>query len=405
MIFDVFIVGGGLSGLNTASHLLKNSDLRIGLADRKRSGQNNPARFTFSELIKTYGLEDCIINTYNSFGILSYHGARVVHDYPDAVFFALDYNKACNIFLTWLSSRQNFIKYNCRVNDIEIDENFINVNLADGKKIKTKLMIDASGSSHFSLKYLNIAKPSLYSHSFGQSFTGCNNTNSDTAYFVGASVAYGSGGGWYYPIGRSEASFGMALITKTKQFPAKELREKYDRAKNEIEPICSFLKNAGPVKYEVGTIPIQPIYKYVHDRILIVGDSGGQATSWMCMGVEPVLSNSEMAAKAILNARTKTDFDLEKLNEYQDAWDKKNKKIFDHIENQSTKIWFLGEDVWDFIIEKDLKKINSKQFYDRIKTNAYLMPPWKALPRWLLFRFQHLFDFGKYKQHQAGDIS
>ena len=55
-----------------------------------------------------------------------------------------------------------------------------------------------------------------------------------------------------------------------------------------------YLKNADPIHFEVGTIPIQPIKKFYHDRLLLVGDSAGQATSWMCTGVEPAIKNSDM---------------------------------------------------------------------------------------------------------------
>jgi len=399
-MLDVFIIGGGLAGLNAARKLVKDPSLSIGLADLKRPEKNNPARFTFTDIIQPYGLSDCVINSYNSFGILTYHGAEVVHSYDEKVFIAFEYNKACKKLLDHNLTFRNFYKYDERVLHIKQQNQFVEVILSSGKQIQAKILIDASGTSHLSLKYLKIPQPRLYSHSFGQSFIHCTNKNTSTAYFVGASVDFGSGGGWYYPTGETDASFGMALVTENKQFPAKELRDKYFTAKTSIEPIRSFLKNAQPVKYEVGTIPIQYIAKLVYERILIVGDAAGQATPWMCMGVEPALLNSDMVANAILKAKEGNDFCLERLNDYQEEWDTANKETYRAIENQSTKIWFMNEAVWDFIIEKDLKNLTSMQFYQRIKSNRFLMPKHKALFKWAQFRLLHLFDYKKYKHHK-----
>ena len=88
------------------------------------------------------------------------------------------------------------------------------------------------------------------------------------------------------------------------------------------------------------------------------------------------------------------------LIQYQDEWNKQNDDNFKIVTSLNPKIWFMGEDVWDFIIEKDLNALNSKEFLERIRFNKHLMPKYKALYRWALFRLKHLFEWQKYKRYK-----
>ena len=61
--FDVFIIGGGLAGLNSAKRLLLETPLQIGLTEIPGSKNNNPARITFKNTILNYDLSDSILGT------------------------------------------------------------------------------------------------------------------------------------------------------------------------------------------------------------------------------------------------------------------------------------------------------------------------------------------------------
>ena len=84
---------------------------------------------------------------------------------------------------------------------------------------------------------------------------------------------------------------------------------------------------------------------------------------------------------------------------YQELWDTENKKTFDYIENQKIKLWYQGEEVWDFIIRKDLNNLSAQEFYDRIRYNKHLMSKMKGLFKWILYRLEILGKGKKYKQH------
>jgi len=400
--FDVFIIGGGLAGLNSGRRLLSETSLQIGLTEIPRPKENNPARITFKDTVLNYDLSDSILAEYTSFGEFSYHGARTIHKFHDKQFVSLDYNKACTRILNLLKLGKNFYYYTKKVSGIEVLDNFVIIHFYTGDKVKTKLLIDASGTSHLVLNKYNLPKPSLYSHSFGRSFIGCCNENIDEAYFIASSVDYGSGGGWYYPINRDRTSVGFAMITNTPSSPTKEIKEKFLKAIHEVSPINRYLAEAQPQQYETGAIPIQRAKNFYRDRMLIVGDAAGQATPWTCMGVEPALKSSDLVVDTVKEAFRKNDFSLVLLSRYQTIWEEENKIAYDIMDNFKVKMWFWGEDVWDFIIEKDLNNLTPEQFLKRIRYNEKnFETKMITLLKWGSFRIKHFRERKKYKQHKT----
>lgn len=400
--FDAFIIGGGLAGLSCGKRLLSETSLQLGLTEIPKSENNNPARITFRDIIHNHDLTDCISAQYRSFGEFSYHGARAVHNFPDSPFVLLDYNQACAKILNQLKLSNNFRYYSNKVIDIINTENFVVIEFDTGKRVKTKLLIDASGTSHLVLNKYDLNQPALYSHSFGRSYLGCHNEDIDSAYFIASSVDYGSGGGWFYPMGRDRASVGFAMITNSSHFPKREIRGKFLNAIREVFPINRYLADARPQQYEIGTIPIQRAKQFYRDNILIVGDAAGQATPWTCMGIEPALKSSDLLVNTAKEAFKKNDFSSSLLCEYQKSWDQENKVAYDIMNNFEIKMWFWGEDIWDFIIEKDLDNLTASQFLNRIRYNElYTKSKLINLFRWGCFRMRHFHERKKYKQHKS----
>ena len=395
---DVLIVGGGLAGLSTAKSILANSNYKVCLIEKKKNSDNNALRLTFTDVIKNYDLMDCIRAEYNSFGIMSCYGARSMHRFDDNRFVALDYKKSCDKFLNDLLSNSNFNCISDRATELDINEKYVRVSLKNNSPIDAKIFVDASGSGHFSLVQRDLGLPKLYSHSFGQSFEDCANGNVNEAWFFGASADYGSGGGWYYPLDEDKASVGFAVITQSSKFPSVRVREKYFKAIKEINPINQYLKSAKPVKLEAGTIPIDHISGFSGQRLLVTGDAAGQATPWMCMGIEPILYNSDMVADVAISALDANDFSASYLSKYDAEWNKKRLVQFNSVKNMNPQIWFAGDAVWDFIIEKDIALLTPQQFYERVRYNRHLMSGWTSFFRWSLFRLKHVRDWNKYKK-------
>lgn len=387
---DILIIGGGLAGLSAARQITRNNSVKVILMESGKSTKNNPTRLTFKDTIDKYELTEAILRTYRGFAIRTVNGYESLHEFDQDQLVALDYLKACNIYLNELASRNNFKLLKSRAEKFLMNgDDRIEVYTNDNKKIQCDLLIDASGKKHFSLSKLGLVKPQLYSHSYGYMFKNCDHSNVDLAYFIAASKAFGSGGGWYYPIDKDRASVGFAVVNSEVRFPSKQLQENFSKAIKNFKPFSEYLKNASPIRNESGTIPVEHMDKIVFDRIMIVGDAAGQATPWMCMGVEPVLISGEFAGKIAELSVEKQIFTEDFLFQYQTLWNNLFKKSYDAIKFQKEKIWFLPDEVWDFLIECDVSSLSSVEMLGRMKMNSHLIKKFSALSKWALFKIKN----------------
>jgi flavin-dependent dehydrogenase len=136
--------------------------------------------------------------------------------------------------------------------------------------------------------------------------------------FVGSEI--GSGGGWFYPITNSTCRFGVAIITRTPQYPLQRLKKYYEFAKRSMKQYAPMIKEAKPVALESGTIPAEPMKYLVSDNIMRVGDSAGHATPHFLEGVRPALEFGKLCGNFALEAYMESDFSKNFLRRYERAW-------------------------------------------------------------------------------------
>ena len=385
--YDTIIVGGGLGGLSAARAISENSDISILIIDGGKSRKNNPTRLTFRDTIENHGLSGAILKSYRQLAIRTINGFESCHDFGSDFLVALDYFRACEILETELMTRKNIKILRGRAYKLVQHPHEIQLTINDDQVCSCQVLIDATGKKHFVLTQLGHPRPALYSHSYGLLFDNCHHPREDRCHFIAASKAFGSGGGWYYPLNSTRASVGFAVVNNQVRFPAADLMHRFNNGIKNFLPFSDYLKGAKPIKNESGTIPIEHTEQLVHDRILLVGDSAGQATPWMCMGVEPVVTAGEMAGDVVRTAIEKQDYSMNLLGKYQQQWDSKFKKAYDEIKQQKVKIWFLEDEGWDFLISHDVSRLSPSKMIQRMKSNAHLKPKLVVLCKWIIFKF------------------
>jgi len=194
----------------------------------------------------------------------------------------------------------------------------------------------------------------MYSHCYGQFFTGCQVTNpelaEDICLFLGGSERFGNGGGWCYPLGAGRISFGFASVTDSPRYPLKLVRQRYQRARQEFAPYAGILARGKPGPVERGSIPLGPVRRFVYDGLMLVGDTAGQATPWVCMGVEPALVNGQTCGRVAARAFKRGDFQVGVLREYETVWAQANRRSYRQGTMLGSLQWTQSEEVWDKII-------------------------------------------------------
>lgn len=385
--FDVAIIGGGLSGLMAARAILKNPNARVVVIDPGKSSKNNPTRLTFYDTIEKFDLLDSALERYKAFKMITPTGVESNHRFPHDVLVGLDYLHACNKVQAELVAFQHFEMIKNRVVSLNIVDDGVALKLRTGEELFSQLVIDASGKDHFLLNRIQNAPPKIqYSHSLGRMYENCAHEVVDECFFITGSSTYGSGGGWYYPIGDKKGSVGFAIVNHSSRFPGKQLKENFARAIENFHPFSTFLKNARVIKNESGTIPVEPLQKMHYDRILIVGDAAGQATPWMCMGVEPALLNGALAGEVARKAVENNEYSENYLYSYQQEWDREYRQAYSMITELPNNFWEMDDEVWDFLIKYDVAKLSPYKLLERMRSNKYTMSKSTAIMRWIRFK-------------------
>lgn len=374
--YDIAIVGAGVAGLSTALHTCSGIDAKILLVEKGKVGEpTKSSPFTFVDAVEKYGLKDAVLQEYTRFTYRSPTGVAASFNYEEPVFVTLDYEKACKLLLGRIEKRGNVdVLENTAVVDFEISRSFfqthgIEMQLSDSRKVTVDILVDATGKSFLARRKLGVKLSPLYSHPYGELLENCDVEDPEEMCIL-AGTKYGSGGGWFYPISKKTVRFGFAIANRSLDYPAVEVKKNFVRAKEEFYPYNRMLKEARTVRPELGTIPLGPPRRFVHPRVMIVGDAAGQATPWYCEGIRPALESGELCGEALCEAYRNKNYSTRVLREYQKKWDERNRKIY----SKSVKIgfwsWFRTQEEWDESVKK-VASLTPQQMLERIRNNRY----------------------------------
>jgi flavin-dependent dehydrogenase len=369
---DVVIVGGGVAGLAAAHALCLHSDLDVLLIEERRIGSNMTTPVVFPEALVEVGIEDSIRQYYTSFSFYSPIGARATFDYQGSVFASVDYENAC----AGLYSRavggglmQRKAKALCWSPEIPDADRPLIVHMDNGDAIRTEILIDASGRAQWAARKLGIRLSPYYSICYGEFMTGCSFGENSTFCFLAPSRRYGSGGGWFYPIGQDAASMGYAVLADGPYQKEKTVKDGYSLAKREFEPFARWVRNGVVERAEGGSIPVGVIGRFVDNRILIVGDAAGQATPWCMMGFNTGIANGRLCARTVLNAFEKRRFDRSTLSHYERHWTRANREPFWRALSLIEPCWINRSDLgWDRVIES-CKRVSPERHLQYMRFN------------------------------------
>lgn len=376
--FDVAILGGGLAGLSAAVCLCTESSLSVALIEMQGIGANKTIRALYSEAINEFGLQKAVVQEYTKFVYHSPLGAMASFDYGKAALCGVDYYLACKIL--WELADKNGLETRfARATGLsplppELNSP-IQIHLSSGDRIQAQILVDASGPSQWTARQLNINRSKLYSVCYGEHLSGCEIKDNSTFRFLAGNNKYGNGGGWFYPIQEHDVSFGYSIVVSEKDART-QLVPGYWCAKREFLPYADWVKGSKRKRIEGGVIPVGRIAKFTNDRILIIGDAGGQANSWSVEGCRPALQNGQFAARVIKNTFDVNRFDQNKLAIFEREWIKRNGERFWRTASCSDVTWHRSAEENDRLItlyqqldaQSQLAQLrdNSASFFEQI---------------------------------------
>lgn len=379
---DVTIVGGGIAGLSVAEEICSQSSRRVVLVEQEAIGSNKTTPVVFLDAIREFGLEDSILQVYSAFVQHSASGAFNRFDFGKAEMASISYQKACAI-LYERAIKRGLSLINAKALDmlpLVRDKNRdCVVRLDNGTEIRSELVVDASGCAQWASKLLHIKRSKYYSHCYGECLAGCHIDDPSAFKFLWPARRYGTGGGWWYPIGREKVSVGYSMVIPSSVPHYANARAGYLLAKQAFQPYSDWMKTARVVYAEYGLIPVGRIGRFVADRILIVGDAAGQAHPWVVEGCRPALYNGKKCAQVVLASLAKGRYDKSALASYEKAWKRINRERFFRDASVADIAWSRSDEDWEELLVS-LRRLSPAQMLMSMKENY--APPhmrWYAL--------------------------
>lgn len=143
--------------------------------------------------------------------------------------------------------------------------------------------------------------------------TNCDVKDAYCDFYLGSKIAPG-GYIWIFPKSEDVANVGIGILaSKSEAGMAKQLLDEF--IENEDR-----LKNAQPIRFLAGAVPVSNPIETVRDNVILVGDAARQVDPITGGGLTHCLEIGKIAGQVIGKAVKQQDFTEDFLSEYESLW-------------------------------------------------------------------------------------
>jgi len=318
-MYDVIIIGGGPSGLNTARRLAENG-LRVLVLEKKSEIGKHVicAGIVGRDAFQKFSLDrDSILKEIKKIKVVSSFMSYLDYEHPSPFAYVVDRRKFDGYLGQRACSKGVKIELGSKVEDVSVNKNSVEVVTKKRGKYREKysahLVIIATGVNYKLNKKLGLGLPRDFLKGVQAELN--IRDGEDTHVYIGRGVAPGAFA-WVVPIGKETVRIGLM----TEENP----KECFHRLMEKLYP--EKLKAFNEDRIQIKPIAQGLVSKTYGDRVLAVGEAAGQVKTTTGGGIYFGLLCSEIASQVVLKKFAEGNFKAGALGEYEKLWKKAIKK-------------------------------------------------------------------------------
>ncbi|MGB7952922.1 MAG: NAD(P)/FAD-dependent oxidoreductase [Candidatus Nitrosopolaris sp.] len=226
--------------------------------------------------------------------------------------------------------------------------------------IDCKVVIDASGFSSSIARCLGIVKE-WKRYGIGAEYECyCENLDYETWILMVGTKYSEAGYAWIFPVSKNKARIGVGVgRPESNSDPLQKLNDIMDKKLRPLDGIGKIQ----PIELHYGFIPNEgPRTPIVYDRLILVGDSAGQANPLVLEGIRYAIEYGRLAG----NIAMRQNCSKEGLAEYEKIWKDKNQAMITSALRVQKRWIGLSDEEWNREIDI-LGEMSVDEFIDFIK--------------------------------------
>jgi digeranylgeranylglycerophospholipid reductase len=310
---DVAIVGGGPGGLHLAT-LLARRGFDVSLLEEHASS-GNPVHCTgvlAADAFDEFDLpREVILNPLRTARFHSPTGVSVSYTTDAIEAVAIDRLRLDRRLHDRAAAAGASIELNCRVDDVSVDGDGVNVRIKDGDPIRARTCVLACGANYALQRRLGLGLPSIYMQSAQLEVPA--GRSGDVELYFGRQVAP-NGFAWVVPVKRPDSWYArVGLMCQQDAGPH------FRRFLGHIAPGWGIDADADWSPRQK-LLPLSPLPRTYSARVLAVGDAGGIVKATTGGGIYYSLLSATLAATTLEHALRRNLFDAPTLGRYERTW-------------------------------------------------------------------------------------
>lgn len=367
--FDIVIVGAGPAG-SSAAYAAAKKGARVALLEKENAVAQTvrTSGVTWIDAIKEFSIPDDCYNPIKNYAFCSPNNTvRMTNSEPMAA--VLDVRKTYRWLADEAQKQGAQLFLDAAVADAirDSDGKIMGVRATVGKeevRFISKMVIDASGFQSVVAKSLGLVSQWKRFGAGAEYEAVAENVDSDTWWLMVGQEYSPAGYAWIFPLGKNTVRIGVGVgKPESSVDPTERLKEIMEKRLGPIES----LGRITPTEFHYGLIPNDGLSrKTVYDRLILVGDTAGQANPLVLEGIRYAIRFGRVAGEIAAKAVASNDTSEKALAPYEEIW---KKAIFAKI-NSASKVqgrWIgLSDEEWDREIDI-IKELSVDEFLDFIK--------------------------------------